>query len=141
MPLTPFDALACPLDGQTLHRDGNSWRCESGHSFDIARQGYVHLLPVQKKRSREPGDSKDMVAARQRFLNAGFYDAISDAVNRIVAGGLPETDVVRLLDAAVVRATTPGAWPNHRQQAARLRWLVWIFPSGRCWPRPSRTNS
>ncbi|WP_286219741.1 putative RNA methyltransferase [Marinobacter apostichopi] len=99
MPLTPFDALACPLDGKILHRDGNSWRCESGHSFDIARQGYVHLLPVQKKRSREPGDSKDMVAARQRFLNAGFYDAISDAVNRIVAGGLPEAGLVRLLDA------------------------------------------
>lgn len=100
MTLISFDALACPLDGQTLHRNGNSWRCEAGHSFDIARQGYVHLLPVQKKRSRDPGDSKDMVAARHRFLNGGFYDGISDAVNRAVASGLPhEPDVVHLLDA------------------------------------------
>ncbi|MCK2147628.1 putative RNA methyltransferase [Marinobacter alexandrii] len=99
MSLIPFDALACPLDGQTLHRDGKSWRCEAGHSYDIARQGYVHLLPVQKKRSRDPGDSKDMVAARQRFLNAGFYNTISDAVNRAAAGVLPEAERVRLLDA------------------------------------------
>lgn len=99
MSLTPFDALACPLDGHDLLRDGNSWRCGSGHSFDVARQGYVHLLPVQKKRSRDPGDSKDMVAARQRFLNVGFYDVISDAVNRTLADRLQGRGMVRLLDA------------------------------------------
>ncbi|MBW7469910.1 putative RNA methyltransferase [Marinobacter sp. F4218] len=81
MTVSPFEALACPLDGQPLLRADRSWRCESGHSFDIARHGYVHLLPVQKKRSLDPGDSKEMVAARQRFLNAGYYERISDAVN------------------------------------------------------------
>lgn len=103
MSLIPFDALACPLDGNRLSRDGNCWRCEAGHSFDIARQGYVHLLPVQKKRSREPGDSKDMVAARQRFLEPGCYKPISDAVNDAVVAGLPEagstSSVFRILDA------------------------------------------
>ncbi len=69
--IIPFQALACPLDGAPLARHGSCWRCPAGHSFDIAAQGYTHLLPVQQKRSRDPGDSKEMVAARRRFLDAG----------------------------------------------------------------------
>ncbi len=99
MPLAAFDQLACPLDGVPLAQDGQSWRCASGHSFDIARQGYVHLLPVQKKRSREPGDSKEMVAARRRFLETGGYEPVSDAVNRVVTAGLAVQPVWRILDA------------------------------------------
>ena len=80
----PFQALACPLDGEPLEMLGSTWRCAAGHSFDIAKQGYVNLLPVQHKRSHDPGDSKAMVAARQRFLNSGYYDAIADAANSVV---------------------------------------------------------
>jgi len=36
---------------------------------------------VQNKRSRDPGDSKEMVAARRRFLTAGFYQPIAAAVS------------------------------------------------------------
>jgi len=82
MSTIPFQALACPLDGDVLHKSGSTWRCGVGHSFDIAKQGYVHLLPVQKKRSHDPGDSKEMVAARQRFLNAGHYRPIAEAVSQ-----------------------------------------------------------
>jgi len=80
----PFHALACPLDGEPLALADNVWRCAAGHSFDIAKQGYVNLLPVQQKRSHDPGDSKAMVAARQRFLNAGHYQPIADAVSNTV---------------------------------------------------------
>ncbi|WP_035573119.1 putative RNA methyltransferase [Halomonas halocynthiae] len=76
--------LACPLDGSVLHKSANVWRCEAGHSFDIARQGYANLLPVQHKRSADPGDSKTMVAARQRFLAAGHYQPVADAACRLV---------------------------------------------------------
>lgn len=97
MSITPFQALACPLDGEPLHVAGNTWRCAAGHSFDIAKQGYVNLLPVQQKRSHDPGDSKAMVAARQRFLDAGHYQPIAEAVSNAVlshaevqtAGSLP----------------------------------------------------
>lgn len=89
MPVTAFDRLACPLDGQPLTRQSTAWQCPQGHSFDIARQGYVHLLPVQKKRSKDPGDSKVMVAARQRFLNAGYYRCIADALKEAVLPALP----------------------------------------------------
>lgn len=81
---SPFQALACPLDGEPLELAGSVWRCATGHSFDIAKQGYVNLLPVQQKRSIDPGDSKAMVAARQRFLNAGHYQPIAEAISRAV---------------------------------------------------------
>src|SRR3546814_17627416 len=82
--ITPFQALACPLDGATLRRHENMWQCASGHSFDISSQGYTHLLPVQKKRSRDPGDSKEMVASRRRFLASDAYDPIANATNQMV---------------------------------------------------------
>lgn len=84
MTISPFEALACPLDGSALQKNGNSWQCSAGHSFDIARQGYVHLLPVQNKRSKDPGDNKEMVAARHRFLCAGFYQPIAEALSQAV---------------------------------------------------------
>src|SRR5512139_3845622 len=99
MNITPFQALACPLDGTPLHRKGSTWSCASGHSFDIASQGYANLLPVQHKRSRDPGDSKEMVAARRRFLAAGFYQTIAAAVSQAVLAGLPADATISCLDA------------------------------------------
>jgi 23S rRNA (guanine745-N1)-methyltransferase len=99
MNVTPFQALACPLDGLPLHCNGSTWRCASGHSFDIASQGYTHLLPVQNKRSRDPGDSKEMIAARRHFLKAGFYQPIAAAVSRAVLADLPAGASSSCLDA------------------------------------------
>jgi 23S rRNA (guanine745-N1)-methyltransferase len=99
MSITSFQALACPLDALPLHCDGSAWTCASGHSFDIASQGYTHLLPVQNKRSRDPGDSKEMIAARRRFLTAGFYQPIAAAVSRAVLTGLPAHATSSCLDA------------------------------------------
>ncbi|MFO7541557.1 MAG: methyltransferase domain-containing protein [Thiobacillus sp.] len=99
MSITPFQALACPLDGTPLHCHGSAWRCASGHSFDISSQGYTNLLPVQNKRSRDPGDSKEMIAARRRFLTAGFYQPIAAAVSRAVLADLPADETGSCLDA------------------------------------------
>lgn len=99
MTIRPFHSLACPLDGAPLQRSGTAWRCPAGHSFDIASQGYTNLLPVQKKRSLDPGDSKEMVAARRRFLNAGFYQPIAAAVSRAVLADLPVGGTASCLDA------------------------------------------
>lgn len=99
MSIGPFQALACPLDGTPLHCHGSAWTCASGHSFDVASQGYTHLLPVQHKRSRDPGDSKEMVAARRRFLTAGFYQPVAAAVGRAVLAGLPADATISCLDA------------------------------------------
>lgn len=91
--------LTCPLDAKPLTQLGNSLCCADGHSFDIARQGYANLLPVQNKRSRDPGDSREMVAARQRFLSAGHYQSIADAVAGAVLAALPKVSMASCLDA------------------------------------------
>ena len=98
-PIIPFPALACPLDGNALEPHGASWRCAAGHSFDVASQGYVNLLPVQNKRSRDPGDSKEMIAARRRFLEAGVYQPIAQAVTEAALAGLSPESTADCLDA------------------------------------------
>lgn len=99
MSALPFTALACPLDGAPLQRQAVSLRCPEGHCFDLAAQGYVNLLPVQNKRSRDPGDSKEMVAARRRFLKAGHYKPIADAVAQAVLAGAVPGRTLTCLDA------------------------------------------
>lgn len=73
-------ALICPLCRLPLLREANTWRCDNRHSFDVAREGYVNLLPVQQKKSRDPGDNPEMVQARRDFLQAGHYGPLRDAV-------------------------------------------------------------
>ncbi|MHB8457562.1 MAG: putative RNA methyltransferase, partial [Acidimicrobiales bacterium] len=52
---------------------GQQWACPLGHSFDVAREGYVNLLLAGQRRSRQPGDSAEMVSARRRFLATGAF--------------------------------------------------------------------
>ncbi len=64
--------LHCPLCQSSLHPEASALRCASRHGFDIARQGYVHLLPG---RLQAPGnaDTQPMVAAREAFLARGHF--------------------------------------------------------------------
>ncbi len=91
--------LACPIDGQRLECKGKQWLCNQGHAYDIARQGYVNLLPVQHKRTKHPGDSKAMVLARARFLNTGIYEQIADTLAEITYSQLSEDQDSCLMDA------------------------------------------
>ncbi|TWX72504.1 23S rRNA (guanine(745)-N(1))-methyltransferase [Colwellia sp. C1TZA3] len=73
---------ACPLCSFTLLNQENIFRCENNHSFDLAKENYLNLLPVQFKHSKNPGDNKAMVAARRAFLEQGYYQPL---VDRLVA--------------------------------------------------------
>lgn len=75
--------LICPLCGLPLPEEAEKkgYVCGNGHSYDRARQGYVNLLISNMKKSREPGDSKEMLTARRQFLDAGHYRKVSDCVN------------------------------------------------------------
>ena len=73
--------LLCPICGEILDRVEKQYRCGNGHSFDLARQGYVNLLPVQQKRSLNPGDTREQVLGRRAFLETGCYEPISNALN------------------------------------------------------------
>lgn len=76
--------LICPKCEQPLTQAGNQWQCPDRHSYDIARQGYTNLLLVNQKNSKNPGDDADMVRSRTLFLDAGFYQPISDALNNFI---------------------------------------------------------
>ncbi len=75
--------LLCPICGAPLTKTDRAYACPAGHSFDIARQGYVHLLPVQQKHSRNPGDTKEQVSSRRSFLDGGYYAPICDALCQV----------------------------------------------------------
>jgi 23S rRNA (guanine745-N1)-methyltransferase len=78
------DCLACPYCGLPLSELDGVLRCAGRHSFDLARQGYVTLLPAG---ARGPGgDDAAMVAARAEFLAAGHYAPLTDAVVAAAAG-------------------------------------------------------
>ena len=74
--------LLCPLCGERLEKAERQYICPNRHSFDIARQGYVHLLPVQNKRSLAPGDTREQVLSRRAFLEEGHYAPIAAALFR-----------------------------------------------------------
>ena len=78
-----FMSYICPLCSESLLLDNRTWRCANNHCFDKAKEGYVNLLPVQKKHSKDPGDNKLMMQARRTFLEAGFYQHLSDRVNHL----------------------------------------------------------
>jgi 23S rRNA (guanine745-N1)-methyltransferase len=70
--------LRCPNCESCLTREGSALRCQAGHSFDIARQGYVNLLPPGAASGR--GDTAAMVMARQQFLAGGHFLPIAEAL-------------------------------------------------------------
>lgn len=78
MPATPN--YQCPICSTPLTLVGRSLKCENNHQFDFAKEGYVNLLPVQFKKSLQPGDDKAMVLARRNFLELGHYEFLRDAL-------------------------------------------------------------
>ena len=70
----------CPVCNNALHKEQNSYSCKNRHTHDIAKEGYVNLLLAQHKRSKNPGDSEEMIRSRQDFLNKGYYKPLSNAI-------------------------------------------------------------
>jgi 23S rRNA (guanine745-N1)-methyltransferase len=91
------DLLACPVCGRGFTVRPAALRCASGHSFDIARQGYVNLLPGGAR----PGtaDTAEMVAARQAFLATGHYAPLAGALADLAAAMVPAGPRPCVLDA------------------------------------------
>ena len=88
----------CPLCAAPLEREEHRYICPAGHSFDRAAAGYVHLLPANRKHSPNPGDDREMVAARSAFLDKGYYRPLADVLCQAVLPLLPRVGGT-LLDA------------------------------------------
>lgn len=110
--------FCCPICSAPLSRGERSYTCPNGHCYDIAKEGYVNLLPANRKHARDPGDDKEMVAARTRFLDGDHYAPLRDALCRLIAARSPET----LLDSGCGEGYyTAGVCAALREQAPGFR--------------------
>jgi len=141
--------LACPVCGAELTVRAADAVCPNAHAFDRARSGYLNLLLSNKRQSAVAGDSPAMMRSRRAFLQGGFYDRISAAVNTAVIealAGRAESHVADLgcgegfftarlhtaLDAAVPAHTCYGvdiSRPGIRMATAYDRRIHWIVAS------------
>ena len=101
----PVSLFICPLCQSPLIPAADTWRCDgslhpkqTSHPFDVARQGYVNLLPVQQKKSKAPGDSQASIEARKRFLNVGHYQPLNDLICQKMVALLSPNEHVNWLD-------------------------------------------
>lgn len=76
--------LICPVCGMPLEFQKGMARCEKGHSFDIAKEGYVNLLRSSKSGDLI-GDDKASARCRRDFLNKGYYASLQNALCNIFA--------------------------------------------------------
>lgn len=91
--------LICPHCQYPLQLiENRNYGCENNHQFDTAKEGYVNLLPVNQKKSKNPGDNDVMIAARRSFLEAAHYDPLVDEVVQLVCDQLNEKEEATLLD-------------------------------------------
>jgi 23S rRNA (guanine745-N1)-methyltransferase len=87
--VSKFSILACPVCQHTLQRYDKEFRCDNNHSFDISGEGYVNLLLPQRRRSKDPGYSADMIRGRERFFSHGYYQRLADEIAQLAVSYLP----------------------------------------------------
>lgn len=110
LPAGPGAGLTCPVRGcaKPLERHGSALRCAAGHSFDRARAGYWNLLQPQDRRSRQPGDRKEMALARRRLFHRGMARPLVETLHEILMA-LPLPPAAAVLDVGCGEGSILGA--------------------------------
>ncbi|HEE6385910.1 putative RNA methyltransferase [Acinetobacter baumannii] len=136
--------LMCPVCHQRLELVSKTWRCEQGHSYDIAKQGYVNLHVVQHKHSKNPGDTPESVDARRAFLQGGYYQPLQQAVVHLLKDlkakmvldiGCGEGYYTSAMQQVVEQCIGVDIAKNAVQRAARLNDKVtWVVGTGATLP-------
>lgn len=95
--------LSCPVCGGDLTRERKSLLCRSTekvHTFDVAKEGYVNLLPPGRGRNARSGDEAEMIRSRSAFLETSSYDKLSDEVAALIAKFVPidESSQITVVD-------------------------------------------
>ena len=88
-------ALRCPHCAASIKIDAGVAKCEAGHSFDIARQGYVNFLTSQT--FIKNADTAAMVEARQKMHARPFFQNLAHQIAQVCDGlcrGMPSPVIV-----------------------------------------------
>lgn len=88
----------CPACQSLLEQSETNWQCDNGHHYDQAKEGYLNLLLAHQKRSKEPGDNKQMINARRAFLEQNYYQPMAEALVKSIDETLSNTNL-RIFDA------------------------------------------
>jgi 23S rRNA (guanine745-N1)-methyltransferase len=89
--------LQCPICGNPLQLAENSFRCSSGHCFDLSARNYLNLAP-QHKQTDGKYDA-ELFTARRRVFTAGFYDELTRAISEVCRSRLNADKPLVILDA------------------------------------------
>ena len=81
-----YSILICPKCKSELERKDNSLVCKNNHCYDFAKQGYVNLLLVNQKNSKNPGDDEIMINARDLFLKEEYFSKLKDEIKKQIVG-------------------------------------------------------
>jgi 23S rRNA (guanine745-N1)-methyltransferase len=90
--------LKCPVCDLSLKRHEKQYVCLNNHSYDIASKGHINLLLANQKKTKDPGDSKEMMEGRRDFLNKGYYHTFSETLNEVIISNISGNNV-NILDA------------------------------------------
>jgi 23S rRNA (guanine745-N1)-methyltransferase len=80
LPRSGHRLLRCPICRLDLHAKPGALSCRNRHSFDLARDGYVNLLPGRRRQPSEGGDRPEQLRHRAAFLDAGLFDFVPAAI-------------------------------------------------------------
>ncbi|WP_211279477.1 23S rRNA (guanine(745)-N(1))-methyltransferase [Cognaticolwellia mytili] len=105
----------CPLCNLSLVAQEKLYRCENNHSFDLAKENYLNLLPVQFKHSKNPGDNKAMVNARREFLEKGYYQPLVDKIVALYKSTMIDSD----LPSTILDAGCGEGYYTHQHSCAK----------------------
>lgn len=75
----------CPICKNEFKIVNRSLVCTNNHCFDIAKSGYINLLPANKKNSLNPGDNKEMIQARKLIMDKGYYKELSKNILKLIS--------------------------------------------------------
>ncbi|RAV32190.1 methyltransferase domain-containing protein [Corynebacterium heidelbergense] len=98
-----IDLLADPVDGSRLTPGEDRWQTvvsDTGHTYEVARQGYVTLCGGAGL--RYSGDDASMIDARETFLSGGHFAPFVEAVTHHVEEALDEAHVAEEAHPAIV---------------------------------------
>ena len=87
--------LRCPHCAVSIKIDAGVAKCDAGHSFDVARQGYVNFLTSQT--FIKNADTAAMVEARQKMHARPFFQNLAHQIAQVCDGlcrGMPSPVIV-----------------------------------------------
>ena len=120
--------LVCPVCGGALLRTERQYTCPAGHSFDVAKEGYVNLLCTSKSADKM-GDSKESAAARHAFLERGYYGCLKETLTPLLFAAVRGTMTACLPTVhftALICLRLWCAWRLSERTAANTLWRIWL---------------